>query len=162
MEIVTRSVEETLRLGEELGRRLGPGDLVALVGTLGAGKTYFTKGIARGCGVPNVRVVQSPTFVLLRIYRGGRVLVYHYDAYRLESPYEALRLAWEEREEGVTVVEWGDKLAEVLREDHFVIELEPAGETVRRFTFGGKGARVAAICAALAAVHAAEAPADGG
>ena len=108
--VETHSVEETVALGRALGELLGPGDVVALVGPLGAGKTYFTKGIALGLGVEASSQVTSPSFVLVREH-AGRCLLRHVDAYRLHHPRELVELGAEELfdEAGVTVMEWADR-----------------------------------------------------
>ena len=108
--VETHSVEETVALGRVLGELLGPGDVVALVGPLGAGKTYFTKGIALGLGVDESSQVISPSFVLVREH-AGRCVLRHVDAYRLHHPRELIELGSEELfdEAGVTVMEWADR-----------------------------------------------------
>ncbi len=108
--VETHSVEETVALGRALGGVLGPGDVVALVGPLGAGKTYFTKGIALGLGVEESSQVISPSFVLVREHK-GRCVLRHVDAYRLHDPRELVELGAEELfdEAGVTVMEWADR-----------------------------------------------------
>ena len=113
MKVVSRSAAETQALGERLGGRLGRGDVVACIGPLGAGKTCFLQGLARGLGV--TAPVTSPTFVLVNQYR-GRVPVYHVDAYRTRSLTELVDLGLEEmlHGEGVTIVEWADKLLPLL------------------------------------------------
>ncbi len=83
MEFVTNSPEETEELGERLGRALSPGDVVAFTGDLGAGKTAFTRGIARGLGIGDR--VTSPTFAIVNEYEGGRLPLFHFDMYRLTS-----------------------------------------------------------------------------
>jgi tRNA threonylcarbamoyladenosine biosynthesis protein TsaE len=105
----TSSPNETEAAGEELGRRLRPGDLVLLKGELGAGKTTFVRGIARGCG--SAAPVASPTFQLVRIYP-GRLQLAHVDLYRLEEGDELRDLGLDELlDMGAVVVEWGDRLA---------------------------------------------------
>ena len=105
----TSAPEETEAAGEELGRRLHKGDLVLLRGELGAGKTTFVRGIARGCG--SAAPVASPTFQLVRIYP-GRLQLAHVDLYRLEKGDELHDLGLDELlEVGAVVVEWGDRLA---------------------------------------------------
>lgn len=105
----TSSPEETEAAGEELGRRLRQGDLVLLRGELGAGKTTFVRGIARGCG--SVAPVASPTFQLVRLYP-GRLQLAHVDLYRLEKGDELRDLGLDELlDVGAVVVEWGDRLA---------------------------------------------------
>ena len=107
-ERLTRSAAETEAAGEELARRLKPGDLVLLAGELGAGKTTFVRGLARGLG--SRAEVQSPTFTLVRVYP-GRVQLGHVDLYRLESGMGLEELGLDDLlEEGVVAVEWGDRL----------------------------------------------------
>ena len=120
LSVETHSVEETVALGETLGRLLQPGDVVALVGPLGAGKTYFTKGIAAGLGVADTAQVVSPSFVLVREHVGRPqgpgaqrvgIRLRHVDAYRLRHPRELTELGAEELfdESAVAVVEWADR-----------------------------------------------------
>ena len=107
-EIVTNSPDETEAEGEELGRRLRPGDLILLTGPLGAGKTTFVRGLARGAG--SEAQVASPTFQLVRIY-SGRVQLAHVDLYRVKAAGELADLGLDELiDEGAVVVEWGDRI----------------------------------------------------
>lgn len=126
----SRSPDETRRIGEALGARLGPGDVVACIGELGAGKTCFLQGLARGLGV--VEPVTSPTFVLLNHYR-GRLPVYHLDAYRTESLTEILDLGIEEilGGGGVTVIEWAEKLLPLLPARTIVVRISGLGAEPR-------------------------------
>jgi tRNA threonylcarbamoyladenosine biosynthesis protein TsaE len=107
----TRSPEETLSLGEKIGRHLAAGDIVCLFGDLGAGKTTLTQGIARGLGVPKKEYVRSPTFTLVNQYE-GKLPVFHIDLYRLASVQDLEDLGLEETLDhgGVTIVEWAEKL----------------------------------------------------
>ncbi len=107
--MVARTPEETAAAGERLGARLPAGAVVACVGELGAGKTCFVQGLARGLGV--TAVVTSPTFVLVNVYR-GRVPVYHLDAYRTDNLTEVVDLGIDEMMagQGVTLIEWADKV----------------------------------------------------
>ena len=147
MEWVTRTDEETRAVGEALGRRLAPGDVVCLEGPLGAGKTTLAQGIARGLGVEEV--VNSPTFTLVQEY-AGRHPVYHLDVYRLSRPEEAADLAIEELRAagGVLLIEWPERIASLLPADRLEIRLEPQGD-VRRLTAVGHGPRSEALLAAL-------------
>ena len=124
------SAEETESLGARLAESLGPGDVVALTGELGAGKTCFTQGLARGLGV--ARRAVSPTFVLVNEYR-GRLLIHHVDAYRTESLTELLDLGLEEMfaGEGVTIVEWADKLLPLLPPHTIHVHIEGVGDEPR-------------------------------
>ena len=112
--IISRTPRETFELGRRLAERLRPGDVLALAGDLGAGKTQFAKGIAAGLGVE--AEVTSPTFTLIHEYPGGRLPLFHADLYRLETEKEALGIGLDDylESEGVTVVEWADKFAALL------------------------------------------------
>jgi len=131
--VVSGSPDETARAGEELGKTLGPGAVVALSGELGAGKTCFIQGLARGLGVE--RSPTSPTFVLINQY-AGRVPVYHVDAYRTESLTERLDLGLEELfgGPGVTVVEWADKLLPLLPAGTIHVHIAGVGDEPREIT----------------------------
>jgi len=137
----TVSPEETMQLGQRLARLLGPGDVVCLTGELGAGKTHFAKGIARGLCVREV--VTSPTFTLIKEYE-GRMPFYHMDVYRLEGPEELADLGYDEYfyGEGVTLIEWADRVADVLPDERLDIELKIEGELLentRVFSFAPHG-----------------------
>jgi tRNA threonylcarbamoyladenosine biosynthesis protein TsaE len=124
------TVAETHALGRELAGVLRAGDLVVLAGPLGAGKTALTQGIGAGLGVPGP--VTSPTFVLARVHRGGRVPLVHVDAYRLGSVADVDDLDLDATaEEAVTVVEWGHGLVEQLADEHLVVELDRQEDDVR-------------------------------
>lgn len=119
---------DTRALGAALGELLEPGDLIVLSGPLGAGKTVFTQGIGAGLGVPD-RVV-SPTFVLARVHRRGRIPLVHVDAYRLGSVAEVDDLDLDaDLADSVTVVEWGGGLVERLSDAHLLVRLDRAGDT---------------------------------
>ena len=130
---VSESPEETLGIGERLAARLGPGDVVACLGELGAGKTCFIQGLARGLGVTSE--VTSPTFVLVNQYR-GRVPVYHLDAYRTLSLTELVDIGVEEmlHGDGVTVVEWADKLLPLLPSRTITVTIAGLGDEPRHIT----------------------------
>ena len=138
-EHVARSIEETQAVGEELGARLEPGAVVACVGELGAGKTCFLQGVARGLGVTSD--VTSPTFVLVNVYR-GRLPVYHLDAYRTESLLEVVDLGLEEMlgGDGVTLIEWADKLRPLLPARAIVVRITGLGDEPRRIEVEEPGA----------------------
>lgn len=130
-EITTHSMEETMRLGEELGQGAAPGDVFALCGELGSGKTVIAKGVARGLGIGEE--ITSPSFTLLEIYQ-GRLPLYHFDLYRIERDSEFDQLGFEEYWEGdgVSVIEWADRAGERLPAGAVRIRLEYAGGTGRR------------------------------
>lgn len=131
--IVTASPEETAEAGERLGRALAAGAVVALSGELGAGKTCFIQGLVRGLGVATPAT--SPTFVLINEY-AGRVPVYHVDAYRTGSLSELVDLGLEERfgREGVTLIEWADKLLPLLPPDTIHVNIKGVGDEPREVT----------------------------
>lgn len=130
---LSRSPEETYRLGEIIGEQLVAGDIVALIGDLGAGKTTLTQGIAHGLAVPESYAVTSPTFTLVNEYP-GRLILYHVDVYRLSGIADLETIGYEEYffADGVTVIEWADKIEEILKEDCILIELDYMDETIRR------------------------------
>ena len=154
--LTTYGPEETVALGRRLGRLLVAGDVVALVGDLGAGKTCLVQGIARGLDVPESSRVRSPSFVILNIHP-GRCDLYHLDLYRIHSPGELEDLGYREifYGEGVTVIEWADKIGNLLPEEHLRISLAFRNETVRVIALEGVGGipreRREAFRAALAA-----------
>ena len=124
------TVADTQAFGRELAALLRPGDLVVLAGPLGAGKTALTQGIGAGLGVRGP--VTSPTFVLARVHRGGRLPLVHVDAYRLGSMADVDDLDLDATaEEAVTVVEWGHGLVEQLADEHLVVELDRRDDDVR-------------------------------
>jgi tRNA threonylcarbamoyladenosine biosynthesis protein TsaE len=129
----TGSPEETQALGERLGRALGAGDVVSLVGELGAGKTCFVQGLARGLGVEAERRVASPTFTIVNQHT-GRVPLYHVDLYRLESARELEEIGLGDYLEGggVAVVEWFDRFPDWRPPDRIDLELEITGDESRR------------------------------
>lgn len=132
----SRSPAETQRIGEALGARLGPGDVVACIGELGAGKTCFLQGLLRGLGVQTP--VTSPTFVLIAHYQ-GRLPVAHVDAYRTGSLAEILDLGVEDLfwGEGVTVVEWGEKLLPLLPPHAILVRIDGLGDEPRAIVVEG-------------------------
>ena len=150
MTIRTRSREETIGFGRRLGERLGPGDVVALSGPLGSGKTTLTKGLAEGLGVAEPRWVTSPTFVLVHEYE-GRLPIYHIDAYRLRGPADAEAMGTDEMffGEGVAIVEWSERIAAALPDERLDIAMAIAGETERQLTLEPRGERYDRIIADL-------------
>ncbi|MGQ9591800.1 MAG: tRNA (adenosine(37)-N6)-threonylcarbamoyltransferase complex ATPase subunit type 1 TsaE [Planctomycetota bacterium] len=137
---VSSSAAETVRLAARLGSLLRPGDVIALVGELGSGKTTFTKGLALGLGAEDASAVSSPTYVLEQVYP-TRIPLHHYDAYRLGSEREFLALGFEERCLGanVLVVEWADRVAGALPEEALWVELRLAegSQSSREIRFSG-------------------------
>lgn len=131
IEAITKSDAETMLFSEKLGRHAQPGDLFAVTGDLGAGKTVFAKGIAKGLEVPEE--ITSPTFTLLETY-DGRLMFYHFDLYRIENRNEFNNLNFEEYWEGagVSVVEWADKAAGLLPLNSINVNIEYLSENERR------------------------------
>jgi tRNA threonylcarbamoyladenosine biosynthesis protein TsaE len=141
------SPEETRRLGEALGRAAEAGDVILLSGELGAGKTVFVQGMARGLDFQGP--VSSKSFVLLGEYV-GRITLFHADLYRLESPAEVEDLALEEiSRDGVLVVEWPERGEVALPGERLTLRFEVSGPETRRITAEATGARARALAEAL-------------
>ena len=147
----TRSAGATRSLGERLGRLLSAGDVVALVGELGAGKTQFVRGLCRGTGVPDAEV-SSPTFAIVATYR-GRLQVNHADLYRIGDDDELYATGFHELVggPGATVVEWADRIPGALPRERLEIKLahDARSPFVRHLAIAGVGARHAALARAL-------------
>ena len=139
MSYISKSIEETIEIASKLAKTLKKGDCVALVGDLGAGKTVFTKGIAKGLGVRDVRYVNSPTFVTIKEYK-GKLSLYHFDLYRLDTPNLLDAENYEEYfyGDGVTVIEWADKIPELLPKKHIEVRLLVIGESERKIEIKNK------------------------
>ncbi|MEW6283303.1 MAG: tRNA (adenosine(37)-N6)-threonylcarbamoyltransferase complex ATPase subunit type 1 TsaE [Candidatus Eremiobacterota bacterium] len=129
MKTVCATPEATEGLGERLGRRLSQPETIACFGELGAGKTTFVRGVCRGLEAPEA--VTSPTFVLQHVYR-GRLPIYHFDAYRLSGPRDLLEIGWEECDDGVVLLEWSERVEEVLPAERLEVHLRhvPEGREV--------------------------------
>jgi tRNA threonylcarbamoyladenosine biosynthesis protein TsaE len=144
----TSSENETLQLAEAIGRALEPGDVIGLVGDLGAGKTVFARGLARGLGTDPGVPVCSPTFTLANVYP-ARFPLYHLDLYRLDDEDELETIGYRDYEDGsgAVVVEWCDRVAGVLPADHLRVELTLGGRerrTLRATATGPRGLRLLA------------------
>ena len=131
MEVLTKSAEETVELGKRIGAFLLPNDVIALIGPLGAGKTTLIQGIAAGVGVKDY--VTSPTFIIINEY-AGRLPFYHIDLYRLDEGLEIADLGIEEyfNRGGVCVIEWAEKLKELLPQKAEIIEIETISDNERK------------------------------
>jgi len=129
-------VEQTEALGAALGRIVPPGTVIAFRGGLGAGKTAFTRGLARGLGC--TEDVTSPTYTIVNEYITGRLPLFHFDMYRLGSPEDLFDIGWEDYLErgGVCAVEWSENVWDAM-EDALTVTIEPAGESSRRITLEG-------------------------
>ena len=138
----TKSSAETIRIGKSIGSRLLPGDVVALVGELGTGKTQFTKGMATGIGVGKPTYISSPSFTLINEYP-GRIPFYHIDLFRLEWEKEAEELGLEDyfQGKGITAIEWADKIPSFLPKEMLSIHIAYTGEKTRSIEILGKGKR---------------------
>ena len=143
----------TVTLGRVLAESLLPGDVVALNGPLGAGKTRLVQAVAEALGCTR-QTVNSPTFVLIQEY-DGRLPLYHVDAYRLKDSDEFLEIGGDEllTGDGACLIEWADRIADVLPRDLLRIDITPTGETERLFKFTAGGPRSKAIIDALRDEH---------
>lgn len=131
--ITTNSPEETEAAGESLGRRVPDGTVIAMYGDLGAGKTAFVRGLARGMGLE--ARVSSPTFTIVNEYLGARTLI-HFDMYRLQSADELFDIGWEDylARGAVCAVEWSENVEEAFFGDEWTLTIEKLSETARRIT----------------------------
>jgi tRNA threonylcarbamoyladenosine biosynthesis protein TsaE len=154
MTIDLPDLEATRQFGLRLAERLFPGAVVALVGELGSGKTTLSRAIAEGLGVVDVRVVTSPTFVLIQEYP-GRLPIYHFDAYRFRAEGEFADLGVDEYFEGdgVCLVEWADRVPGCLPRDHLRVTLTVTRETSRRATVEATGTRHATVVDGLSVAY---------
>lgn len=142
LDFVSHSPEQTVRFGARLGERLQPGDVVCLSGDLGAGKTTLTTGLARGWGA--LDPVTSPTFVIVNQYRRADGLrLHHLDCYRLASGAEALALGFEDLldADGLLLIEWPERIAEVLPAEHLSVTLRWIDDSKRNLRMEARGAR---------------------
>lgn len=141
VDLVSHSSLHTERIGERLARLARPGDVLALWGELGAGKTQLTKGVAAGLGLESGDI-SSPTFIILHEHYGGRMPLFHLDLYRL-SGQDLGSTGWEETLDGggITVIEWPDRAGAALPEDRVDIRLEHIADTKRRVVLSATGPR---------------------
>ena len=146
LKYITNSDKETLELGKRLGACLLAGDMVALIGGLGSGKTLFTKGIALGLGLGPETIITSPSFSLVNEYDCGRVF-YHMDLYRLERLSELLLTGLEEylHAGGVVVMEWADRCPEILPDGRVEVRFEILDEQRRDISISGQHPRAVEI-----------------
>lgn len=133
MKTVSKSIDETIQFGAALAKKLKKGDCVALIGDLGSGKTVFTKGIAKGLGVRGVHYVNSPTFVIIKEYK-GKIPLYHFDLYRLDhyTTFDEMNYTEYFYGDGVTVIEWADKIRELLPKKYIEVGFAVMGENKRK------------------------------
>ena len=137
MEFITHCPEETEKLGEQLAEILTPGTLIAYRGDLGAGKTAFTRGLARGLGF--CEQVTSPTYTIVNEYLGGRLPLFHFDMYRLRGADDLFDIGWDDYldRNGICAVEWSENVAEAM-EDPITVTIEKLDENVRKITIEGR------------------------
>ena len=152
--LLSENAGQTRRAGQVIGQEMQAGDVIALLGPLGAGKTEFVKGIAAGLGVPDDQRVASPTFVLVREY-AGRLTLFHIDAYRLSGVSDLVDLGFDEMcstPDAAVAVEWADRVHEALPGEALRVELEHRGDDRRLIRASGPNshAATAAIIAELA------------
>ena len=139
MEFVTTSPEQTEQIGAALGKILTPGTILAYEGDLGAGKTAFTRGLARGLGCSDI--VTSPTYTIVNEYLSGRLPLFHFDMYRLRSADDLFDIGWEDYLDrgGICAVEWSENVSDAMT-NAVRIRIEKTGDDSRRITIeGGEG-----------------------
>jgi len=136
MEYISNSPAETEKIGAALGRVITPGSIIAYRGDLGAGKTAFTRGLAKGLGCGEM--VTSPTYTIVNEYLGGRCPLFHFDMYRLRSSDDLFDIGWDDYldRNGVCAVEWSENVDDAM-EDAIYITIEKLGEESRRITIEG-------------------------
>ena len=137
--MITTSAKETRALGARLAASLRPGDVLLLFGDMGAGKSELTRGIARGLGIDGP--VSSPSFTILQVYEDGRIPLYHFDWYRMETVEELYELGMEEYlgGDGIAVVEWPTRCPEAIPESYLAVTLTPLDESNREITWRSVG-----------------------
>ncbi len=141
MRIKSEKQQDTIDLGTRLARHLKRGDILCLLGDLGAGKTTFVKGLAKGLRI-NPAKVNSPTFVLMNAYK-GKVPLYHFDFYRLEEIHEIASIGYDEflYGDGVAVVEWAERFGTLMPKEHLEVALKHQGDNGRMIKVKAKGER---------------------
>jgi tRNA threonylcarbamoyladenosine biosynthesis protein TsaE len=142
MEIISKSVKDTLDIGKVIAKNLQKGDIICLFGELGSGKTVLTKGIAGGLGIEKSRIV-SPSFVLIRQHNSAKLPLYHFDLYRLKDPKDIVTIGYEEYlyDDGISVIEWADRLKYILPKEFLKIELFIKSKKQRLLKFKAFGNR---------------------
>ena len=137
MEFITNSPQQTETLGAALGKILPAGSIIAYEGDLGAGKTAFTRGLARGLGCTDI--VTSPTYTIVNEYLSGRLPLFHFDMYRLHSSDDLWDIGWEDylARNGICAVEWSENVADAM-ENAIAVRMEKTGEEARRIIIEGE------------------------
>ena len=144
MVLFSKSPEETFRIGRILAESLDAGDVVALIGELGSGKTCLTQGIAKGLGVSESYAVTSPTFTLINEYPGSKTDLYHLDVYRLTGCADLADMGYDEylSGRGVMVIEWAEKVREAVPDDALFVVMTYLEENVRKIELSGCRERI--------------------
>lgn len=142
LQVVTKNEQETMIFGEKFSKTVGKGVVITLVGDLGSGKTHFVKGFVKGQG--SNELVTSPTFTLLNVYEKGRVPLYHFDMYRLDSLAEAQELGFDEyfdlkSLDGIVLVEWPEKVKGLIKCPHIQISITRQGDNERKIVVSSVG-----------------------
>jgi tRNA threonylcarbamoyladenosine biosynthesis protein TsaE len=147
IQIITCSANETFAFARGIGEKLQEGDILALSGELGSGKTCFTGGLARGLGVSENYQITSPTFTLINEYP-AKYRLYHFDVYRLKDYYDMEDLGYEEyfAGKGVVVIEWAEKIAQIIPEAAIFINFEYIDDNKRKITINGPQQRLKVLC----------------
>jgi tRNA threonylcarbamoyladenosine biosynthesis protein TsaE len=137
--LISRSASETFQIGKTLAQHLKQRDCVALIGDLGAGKTCLTQGIAKGLGVSDSYSITSPTFTLINEYPGTHNFLYHIDVYRLKGSADLNETGYEEylSKNGVTVIEWAEKIMDVIPDKALIIEITYLSQDIRKIEIFG-------------------------
>ena len=135
--VITKDESQTMLIGEKMAGIIEKGSVITLVGDLGAGKTHFVKGFAKGMNCTNL--VTSPTFTLLNVYDNGKMPIYHFDMYRLSSLEEAEELGFNEyfdlsTLDGVSIVEWPQQVEGLINVTHFQVEIQKIDDSERKIT----------------------------
>ena len=144
MEIITQSPAQTEQVGFSLGEKLQAGTILAYRGDLGAGKTAFTRGLARGLGC--TEPVTSPTYTIVNEYLSGRLPLFHFDMYRLQSSDDLWGIGWDDYLDrgGICAVEWSENVADAM-EDAILVTIEKLGDEERRITIEGGNSDAIAV-----------------
>lgn len=139
MNYTSNSYEETQKIASEFAKKLKPGDILTLDGDLGAGKTAFTGGLAKGIGINGY--ITSPTFTIVNEYRNGTMPLFHFDVYRLESMDDLYDIGWEDyiSQGGICVVEWADIIRDGLDLPYYEIRITKLSDDKRNITINHKG-----------------------
>ena len=156
MEIITRSTNQTVALGERIGKFAKAGQCIALEGMLGTGKTQLVRGISLGAEVADIGLVNSPSYVLLNIYEAApgnpqSKTVYHLDAYRVKNSdaFAAVGLSELLEQEGIVAIEWASRVSDLLPEDHLLVQGEALDDTTRRWRLIAYGPQSRALATAV-------------